>query len=153
MTMASTEEALVGIWFDDQIHFGATLQVPSEEKPAFVMNETKRWLDAYFSGRIPDFVPRLDLRGTPFRIQVCENLLSIPYGKTRTYKELACEIARQRGLPSMSAQAIGGAVSHNPISLILPCHRVIGSHGDLTGYAGGIERKKWLLDWERRNVF
>ena len=116
-----------------------------EEKNLAVFNQTKRWLDLYFSGREPGFTPALNPVGSAFRRAVWEILLKIPYGKTTTYGQIAREIAAARGLAKMSAQAVGGAVGHNEISIIIPCHRVIGAHGSLTGYAGGIDRKIKLL--------
>ena len=116
-----------------------------EEKNLAVFDQTRRWLDLYFSGREPGFTPALNPAGSAFRRAVWEILLKIPYGKTTTYGQIAREIAAARGLAKMSAQAIGGAVGHNEISIIIPCHRVIGAHGNLTGYAGGIDRKIKLL--------
>ena len=120
-----------------------------EEKNLAVFDQTRRWLDLYFSGREPGFTPALNPLGSAFRRAVWEILLKIPYGKTTTYGQIACEIAAARGLAKMSAQAVGGAVGHNEISIIIPCHRVIGAHGNLTGYAGGIDRKIKLLQLER----
>ena len=119
-----------------------------EEKNLAVFDQTRRWLDLYFSGREPGFTPALNPAGSAFRRAVWEILLKIPYGKTTTYGQIAREIAAARGLAKMSAQAIGGAVGHNEISIIIPCHRVIGAHGNLTGYAGGIDRKIKLLQLE-----
>ena len=119
-----------------------------EEKNLAVFDQTRRWLDLYFSGREPGFTPALNPLGSAFRRAVWEILLKIPYGKTTTYGQIACEIAAARGLAKMSAQAVGGAVGHNEISIIIPCHRVIGAHGNLTGYAGGIDRKIKLLKLE-----
>ena len=116
-----------------------------EEKNLAVFDQTKRWLDLYFSRREPGFTPALNPAGSAFRRAVWEILLKIPYGKTTTYGQIAREIAAARGLAKMSAQAVGGAVGHNEISIIIPCHRVIGAHGNLTGYAGGIDRKIKLL--------
>ena len=110
-----------------------------------VFDQTRRWLDLYFSGREPGFTPALNPVGSAFRRAVWEILLKIPYGKTTTYGQIAREIAAARGLAKMSAQAVGGAVGHNEISIIIPCHRVVGTHGSLTGYAGGIDRKIKLL--------
>ena len=150
MTMASDGIRLTGLWFDGQKYFADTLeQERAEHDDLPIFAETRRWLDLYFAGKVPDFTPALLLRGNDFRRRVWEILLTIPYGQTMTYGEIAGIIAREKGLKTMSAQAIGGAVSHNPISLIIPCHRVIGANGSLTGYAGGIERKKWLLEMER----
>ena len=119
-----------------------------KEKNLAVFDQTKRWLDLYFSGREPGFTPALNPLGSAFRRAVWEILLKIPYGKTTTYGQIAREIAAARGLAKMSAQAVGGAVGHNEISIIIPCHRVIGAHGNLTGYAGGIDRKIKLLQLE-----
>ena len=121
-----------------------------KELPVF--EETRRWLDAYFRGEKPDFTPPLSVETTPFRRAVWELLLTIPYGQTMTYGEIAAEIARRRGLSGMSAQAVGGAVGRNPISLIIPCHRVVGTGGSLTGYAGGIEKKVKLLELEHTDM-
>ena len=109
----------------------------------------RKWLDVYFSGKEPDFTPPLRMETTPFRKAVWEILLTIPFGQTMTYGEIADMIAGRTGLEKMSAQAVGGAVGHNAISLIIPCHRVVGSNGSLTGYAGGIEKKVKLLTMEK----
>ena len=145
MTLASDGEALTGLWFDGQEHFAETLDREQEEKDLPVFSEAEHWLDLYFSGRDPRFTPKLNLRATPFRKAVWEILLTIPYGKTVTYGE----IAERMHLPRGSARAVGGAVGHNAVSLMIPCHRVIGAGGSLTGYAGGIERKAKLLEMER----
>lgn len=116
-----------------------------------VLSETNRWLDMYFSGRRPDFTPRLFFAGTPFQRKVWQLLQEIPYGCTLTYGSLAKEIALARGQSHMSAQAVGNACSRNPILLIIPCHRVVGSNGSLVGFASGIDRKRWLLDWEKEH--
>ena len=121
----------------------------ASELPVFQC--VKRWLDIYFQGEAPDFTPPLRLAGTPFRKVVWEILLTIPYGQTMTYGEIASKIAEQKGIERMSAQAVGNAVGHNPIGIIVPCHRVVGSDGKLTGYAGGMERKKALLALEHGN--
>ncbi|WP_297918328.1 methylated-DNA--[protein]-cysteine S-methyltransferase [uncultured Campylobacter sp.] len=110
-----------------------------------VFDQTRRWLDLYFSGREPGFTPALNPLGSAFRRAVWEILLKIPYGNTTTYGQIAREIAAARGLAKMSAQAVGGVVGHNEISIIIPCHRVVGTCGSLTGYAGGIDRKIKLL--------
>lgn len=149
MTMSSDGEALTGLWFDRQKYFGSTLTEVSENKKLPVFEETIRWLDCYFRGEVPDFVPKLKLEGTEFRKQVWEILLTIPYGQTMTYGDIAKQIAEQKGIVSMSAQAVGGAVGHNPIGIIVPCHRVIGADRSLTGYAGGIEKKIRLLQIEK----
>ena len=148
ITMACEGDSLTGLWFDGQKYFGSTLGRNYEKKRTAVFDEACRWLDLYFQGKEPDFRPGLLFHGTPFQKTVWEILLTIPYGQTVTYGEIARKAARKLGLPSMSAQAAGGAVGRNPISLIVPCHRVIAKSGSLTGYAGGIEKKKWLLRLE-----
>ncbi len=150
ITMASNGEAVTGLWFDGQKYFASTLGKEHEEKMLPVFEQADRWLDLYFGGSEPDFLPPLSIKTTEFRKAVWEILLTIPYGETRTYKEIAQIVAGQKGLSQMSAQAVGGAVGHNPISLMIPCHRVIGSDGSLTGYAGGIEKKIWLLEMEKQ---
>ena len=115
-----------------------------------VLSKTKRWLDGYFAGRRPDFAPPLKPQGTHFQELVWQLLLDIPYGATTTYGELAQAVAQRLGKERMSAQAVGQAVGHNPIAVIIPCHRVVGKNGQLTGYAGGLERKKALLALEAR---
>ena len=149
ITVASNGDALTGLWFDGQKYFGDTLSDEREEKDLPVFEQTEHWLDLYFGGKVPDFTPPLCMHGTAFRRKVWEILLEIPYGQTITYGEIAGRIARERGIGRMSAQAVGGAVGHNPISLIIPCHRVIGSNGSLTGYAGGIDKKFELLQMEK----
>ena len=148
ITIASDGNALTGLWFDGQKYFGSTLSSEYEERPLPVFDQTESWLDLYFSGRDPGFTPPLCLRGTPFRRAVWEILLTIPFGHTVTYGEIAARLADRMGLPQMSARAVGGAVGRNPVSLIIPCHRVIGSDGSLTGYAGGPEKKLRLLEIE-----
>ena len=151
ITLAADGDALTGLWFDGQKHFGATLSSNPIEKQRPVFQETKRWLDIYFSGRDPAFTPPLHLRATPFRRAVWEILLMIPYGRTTTYGAIAARLAGLTG-ERVSARAVGGAVGHNAISLIIPCHRVIGADGALTGYAGGTERKLCLLRMESAPV-
>ena len=148
ITLASDGEKLTGLWFDGQKYFAAKLDKDSYEKDLAIFKETKRWLDIYFSGKLPDFTPLLNMICSDFRKAVREVMLSIPYGQMMTYGEIAEKIAKDRGLKHMSAQAIGGAVGHNTISIIIPCHRVVGTNGSLTGYAGGIDRKIWLLEHE-----
>ena len=152
ITLASRGNALTGLWFDGQKYFGSTLPQHCREKSLPVFEQTVRWLDLYFSGKAPDFTPPLAMETTPFRRAVWEILLTIPYGKTMTYGQIADLIAARRGLPHISAQAVGGAVGHNAISLISPCHRVVGANGSLTGYAGGLEKKGWLLALERAGL-
>ncbi|NBI09127.1 methylated-DNA--[protein]-cysteine S-methyltransferase [Colidextribacter sp. OB.20] len=146
ITLASDGQALTGLWFDGQKYFGASLSGERQERELPVFDRAAEWLDLYFSGRAPEFTPPLALRTTPFRRAVWELLLAVPYGQTTTYGQLAAQIAQKRG--GMSAQAVGGAVGHNPISLVIPCHRVLGADGGLTGYAGGLEKKRRLLALE-----
>lgn len=141
--------ALTGLWFEEQKYFAANLPPEYEERNLPIFKDATRWLDIYFSGQNPDFSIPLHLTGTSFQIQVWEILCSIPYGDTMTYGKIAEKIAQHRGISHMSAQAVGGAVGHNPISILVPCHRVIGSDGSLTGYAGGVEKKRWLLKLEK----
>ena len=148
ITLACGGTALTGLWFDEQKYFADTLTEEHEEKELPVFEETKRWLDIYFSGKAPDFTPPLAMLCSDFRKDVWKIMLSIPFGHTMTYGGIAAEIAKKRGLERMSAQAVGGAVGHNAISLIIPCHRVVGTSGSLTGYAGGIDKKIWLLKHE-----
>ena len=148
ITLSSNGTALTGLWFDGQKYFAQTLSGGYEEKLLPVFEETIKWLDIYFSGEIPDFTPELSVQSTPFRKSVWDILLTIPYGQTMTYGEITESLAHQMGKKKMSAQAVGGAVGHNPISIIIPCHRVVGADGSLTGYAGGIDRKKFLLELE-----
>lgn len=152
ITLESNGEALCGLWLEGQKTFGAARSSEYEKKELTVFDDTVRWLDIYFRGQIPDFTPPLLLNTTPFRREVCEIMLSIPYGQTVTYGMIADRIAARRGIPKMSAKAVGGAVGHNPISIIIPCHRVVGAGGDLTGYAGGIDKKIKLLTIEKADM-
>lgn len=151
ITLASDGEALTGLWFVGQKYYGSTLDKEHEEAEQAVFADTRRWLDIYFSGLKPDFTPLLSTAGSPFRRRVWASLLRIPYGRTATYGDVAKEMAAERGF-SVSAQAVGGAVGHNPISLIIPCHRVVGTNGSLTGYAGGVDKKLALLRLEHADV-
>ena len=148
MLLAADDAGLTGLWFEGQTHFARGLNGTHEERALPLFDEVKRWLDQYFSGREPDFTPPLHLLGTAFEREVWAILRAVPYGKTTTYGEIAAQLARRRGLAHMSAQAVGGAVGRNPISVIVPCHRVLGADGSLTGYAGGLERKRRLLALE-----
>lgn len=152
ITLASDGEALIGLWFDEQKYFADTLDGEHEERELPVFAQAERWLDIYFSGKEPDFIPPLNMKTTEFRKVVWEIMLTIPYGQTMTYGQIADQVARQKGLSSMSAQAVGGAVGHNAISLIIPCHRVVGTNGSLTGYAGGIDKKMKLLTMEKADL-
>ena len=147
LTLASDGTALTGLWLDGQKYFAATLDPHAEESNVLpVFTQTAQWLDVYFSGEIPPALPPLAPQGSLFRQVVWKLLLEVPRGQTTTYGTLA-QLMRQQGL-SASAQAVGGAVGHNPISILIPCHRVLGADGNLTGYAGGIEIKRRLLQLE-----
>ena len=149
ITLASDGEKLVGLWFDGQKYFADALGKEHEERPELeIFDSTRCWLDIYFSGHAPNFTPPLLMRTTDFRKRVWEVMLTIPFGRTMTYGDISRIIAKERGLASISAQAVGGAVGHNSISLIIPCHRVVGTSGSLTGYAGGIDKKVRLLQME-----
>jgi len=148
ITLSSDGRALTGLWFDGQKYFGAGLPEERQEKDLPIFDQTAQWLDLYFSGKDPGFTPALHMRTTPFRKAVWEVLLTVPFGHTTTYGQLAAQAAEKLGLPRSSARAAGGAVGHNAISLIIPCHRVLGADGSLTGYAGGPDRKKRLLTLE-----
>ena len=152
ITMASNGESLTGLWFDGQKYFASTLSQRHMEKQLPVFDRTCEWLDLYFSGKSPDFMPHVFMCVSNFRRDVYEILMTIPFGETMTYKEVADLIAKKHRIISMSAQAVGGAIAHNPISLVIPCHRVIGTNGKLTGYAGGLDKKEWLLDMEKRKI-
>ena len=141
--MVSDGEYLTGLYFDSYHDIREY-----EEKDLDVFNETRKWLDCYFEKQVPSFLPKIKLEGTPFQKEVWEILLSIPYGESMTYGEIASIIALKRGLNKMSSQAIGQAITKNSISIIVPCHRVIGKNNALTGYAYGIENKKMLLELE-----
>lgn len=152
ITIASNGTAITGLWFDGQKYFASTLGADYKEENLPVFTEAKHWLDVYFSGIEPDFTPPLKLNGSPFRMAVWQILQSIPYGQTITYGTISQHLAAQSGQAKMSAQAVGGAVGHNPISIIVPCHRVVGTNGSLTGYAGGIAKKITLLKLEGIDV-
>lgn len=118
-----------------------------------VFDKTSKWLDIYFSGQEPDFTPEYKIENlTPFRKQVIDIMNKIPYGKTITYNDIAKEIAKSKGIEKMSAQAVGGAVGWNPICIIIPCHRVVGTNGSLVGYGGGINNKIKLLEIEKNDM-
>lgn len=167
LLLEADQEGLTGLWFEKENQpEGCTAQELEKEECAEgqrnrqentdgippAVERTRQWLTVYFSGQEPDFMPPLHVTGTPFQLSVWEILKKIPYGKTTTYGEIAKEIAAQRGLPRMSAQAVGGAVGHNKISILIPCHRVVGAGGNLTGYAGGLDRKEKLLALEKVDV-
>lgn len=150
--LAADEIGLTGLWFDGQKSFARGLPADRVERETPALLEAKRWLDIYFSGKEPDFTPPLHPIGSAFRQSVWEILLQIPYGKTTTYGEIARQLSEKMGLSRMSAQAVGGAVGHNEISIIIPCHRVVGTNGSLTGYAGGIDKKGKLLELEQTDM-
>lgn len=142
--LSADEVGLTGLWFDGGRYYADTLPEEHVERETPILMDTKRWLDVYFTGREPDFTPPLHPTGSPFRQAVWQLLLEIPYGQTTTYGALLGDGA--------SARAVGGAVGRNPISIIVPCHRVIGADGSLTGYAGGVDRKIRLLALERQGT-
>lgn len=148
MLLAADDMGLTGLWFERQKYFALHLDKAHEEKEVRPIQMAKRWLDIYFSGKEPDFSVPLHFTGTDFQKEVWEILCAIPYGQVTTYGEIGRQLAAKKGLPHMSAQAVGGAVGHNPISIIVPCHRVVGVNGSLTGYAGGLDKKQALLALE-----
>ncbi len=150
--LAADGEYLTGLWFEGQKYFARGLDREHGERHIPLFETAAQWLDLYFSGREPDFSVPIRLAGTPFQNEVWGLLRTIPYGRTVTYGELSRRIAAKRGLAHMSAQAVGGAVGRNPISIIVPCHRVVGSDGNLTGYAGGLDKKVKLLTLERADM-
>ena len=150
--LAADEHGITGLWFAGQKYFAYRLPAERTEQKTELLQQAAHWLDLYFSGREPDFLPPLHPTGTPFQQAVWQCLMQIPYGQTRTYGDLARRLAEARSLPRMSSQAVGGAVGHNPISLMIPCHRVVGTNGSLTGYAGGIARKVKLLELEHADM-
>lgn len=149
ITLASQHNKLVGVWIEGQKYFGQMLSAQKEEAPNLaIFNQTKKWLDDYFAGKNPA-ITKLALapQGSEFRHKVWDILVQIPYGKVITYGDIAKQISA-----NMSNQAVGGAVGHNPLSIIIPCHRVVGTNGNLTGYAGGIDKKVWLLEHEQVDI-
>lgn len=150
--LAADETGLTGLWFNGEKYFADNLPAEHSDQETPVLAETRRWLDIYFTGKEPDFLPPLHPIGSAFRRSVWEILLQIPYGQTITYGDIARQLAAKQDLPKMSAQAVGGAVGHNEISIIIPCHRVVGTNGSLTGYAGGIDKKIKLLELEHADM-
>lgn len=149
--LAADTVGLTGLWFEGEKYYALSLDPEHLEKEIPVFHQVKRWLDIYFSGQQPDFMPPLHMSGTPFQMAVWETLREIPYGQTTTYGAIARKIARQRGLSKMSAQAVGQAVGRNELSILVPCHRVVGTNGSLTGYAGGIDKKSSSYNWRARS--
>lgn len=146
--MNSDGEYLTGLWFEDS-RDSSKHTIECEEKDLEIFKETSKWLDIYFSGKTPDFTPKYKIENlTPFRQEVIDIMNSIKFGKTLSYNDIAKIIAKNRGIKRMSAQAVGGAVGWNPICIIIPCHRVVGTNGSLTGYGGGIKNKISLLELE-----
>ncbi len=150
--LSCDNKGLTGLWFDGQHNDAKHLPLEHTRRTMPVLDETKRWLDLYFAGSQPDSIPPLHLTGSLFALAVWRLLQQIPYGTVTTYGAIAKAIAAQRSLKTMSAQAVGGAVGHNPISIIVPCHRVIGANGSLTGYAGGMDKKLFLLRLEHAPI-
>ena len=153
MLLAGDEEGLTGLWFTEGSRYmGLGLKKGAYPRDMDYFEETKEWLDIYYSGRDPGFLRRIQLTGSAFRKDVGKIMGQIPFGKTVTYGWIAHQIAKERGIERMSAQAVGGAVGHNPICIIVPCHRVVGAKGNLTGYGGGILRKKARLVLEGNDM-
>ncbi len=150
LMLACDEMGLLGVWFKGKQHYASVLKKdePTEQKRVPLLEETRKWLDVYFQGKNPNFMPKISLRGSEFQLAVWSILEKIPYGGVVTYGDLAKEIAKERGIRRMSAQAVGGAVGRNPVSILVPCHRVVGANGNLVGYGGGIEKKIELLKLE-----
>ena len=147
--LAADGAGLTGLWFEGQRYYARGLGPAHEKSDLPALRQAAEWLDDYFAGRQPAFTPPLYLTGSSFEQEVWQLLLRVPYGGTTTYGALARALAAQRGVEHVSAQAVGGAVGRNPISLIVPCHRVLGADGSLRGYAGGLDRKAALLALER----
>lgn len=147
--LAGNGEGLTGLWFAGQKYFAQGLPGDAAPGEDAVLAQTCRWLDRYFAGEDPGPLPPLAPQGTSFRREVWDILRTIPRGETLTYGDIAARLAQSRGIAHFSAQAVGGAVGHNPVSILIPCHRVVGRDGSLTGYAGGLWRKEALLALER----
>ena len=152
MIMNSDGEYLTGLWFEGS-RDSSKHTIDCVEKDLEIFRETKKWLDIYFSGKNPNFIPKYKIENlTPFRQEVIDIMNSIEYGKVVTYNDISKIIAKKRGLKRMSSQAVGGAVGWNPICIIIPCHRVVGANGSLTGYGGGIKNKVELLNLEGNDM-
>ena len=151
--LAADEIGLAGLWFEGQKYYALGLEKNPREQELPIFDRAKRWLNIYFSGKEPDFSIPLHPSGTSFQMEVWNILCSIPYGQTRTYGEIAKQLAAEKMISHMSAQAVGGAVGHNKISILIPCHRVVGTNGSLTGYAGGIDKKMRLLTLEKKGTW
>ena len=153
ITIAIEDDTLIGLWFDGQKYDRANIQGKFSTSISTMARKTIEWLDEYFLGKNPDMTLNISPRGTVFQQAVWECLLAIPYGQTRTYSDIKELVCTKLGKASMSNQAVGTAIGHNPISIIIPCHRVIGKDGSLHGYAGGLDRKTWLLQHEGLTIF
>ena len=149
ITLRSDGEALTGLWFADDKHYGAKDIAGAALADLDVFMQAEAWLAEYFAGREPKVSVPLKLQGSEFQMQVWRLLQDIPYGRLFTYGDIAKKIAAQKGVARMSAQAVGGAVGHNLLCIIVPCHRVVGANGSLTGYGGGMWRKVRLLELEK----
>ncbi len=149
VTASAEKEAITGLWFVGQKYYPSDKGTWTYEPGHPMFIKLRQWLEEYFAGKGDIALPELEPKGTAFQKAVWEILLEIPYGCVTTYGEIAKKLATIKGLNSMSAQAVGGAVGHNPISILIPCHRVVGANGSLTGYAGGLEKKKALLHLEQ----
>ena len=154
LTLACEEGRLTGLWTEGQQYFGGADGVPaSRDDSQPVFHQAKEWLDRYFRGEQPPATELpLQISGSAFRQRVYQVLLGIPYGRTMSYRDIAARLNAQPGQAPTSARAVGGAVGHNPLSILIPCHRVVGADGGLTGYAGGLARKQWLLRHEGADV-
>ncbi len=154
LLLASDGENITGLWMEGQKYYLENVEGELTDRPGLtIFKAARRWLDDYFEGKKPA-ISALPLapQGGEFRRAVWEMLCEIPYGEVTTYGELAKKMAKRAGKSKMSAQATGGAVGHNPISIIIPCHRVVGSNGSLTGFSGGLAKKIKLLEWEGVNM-
>ena len=149
--LASDGKYLTRLCFEDQSPFDIFQNYQIKNLPVF--EQTKKWLDIYFSGKNPDFIPAISATGTVFQKSVWKILQQIPFGQTATYQEIAAKIASKKNVKTMSVQAVGNALNKNPVLIIIPCHRIIGKNGSLTGYAGGLDKKAALLQLEQKNLF
>lgn len=146
--LAADEIGITGLWFEGEKYYALNLDSDHKERETQLLSDAKNWLTIYFSGKEPDFMPPMHMLGTAFQKTVWEILRTIPYGETTTYGKIADQVAQKRGLKRMSSQAVGNAVGRNELSIFIPCHRVVGTNGSLTGYAGGIDKKIALLKLE-----
>ncbi len=152
LLMNGEGDSLTGLWFEGS-RDASKHTVQCEERLLPVFRQTMDWLDVYFAGKAPDFTPKYEIHGlTDFRREVIDSMLAIPFGQTTTYGQIAAELAEKKGIAKMSARAVGGAVGWNPICIIIPCHRVVGSNRSLTGYGGGISNKVSLLRLEGNDM-